>query len=620
MRVVLLVTAVISLLAASAGAAPDAPAKRPNVLVIITDDQGYGDLASHGNPVVRTPHLDQLAKESVRLTNFYVSPVCSPTRASLLTGRYSYRTGVVDTFLGRSMMHTDEVTLAEMLRWAGYRTGIFGKWHLGDNYPMRPMDQGFGESLVHKGGGLGQPSDLPGGGGYTDPILLRNAHAVRTSGYVSDVLAAAAIDFIKTNRDRPFFAYLAFNAPHDPLGDVPQAHLDRYKSIDLTASRFVSPGWPLPTRLDTDKVARVYSMVSNIDDNVGRVLAKLKELGVDRDTIVVFLTDNGPQHPRFNAGMRGLKGTPYDGGIHVPCFMRWPAGLGAASGAYVDRVAAHIDVTPTLLDACGVPQPPGVPFDGVSLLPLLRGDVSHETWPDRTLYFQWHRGATPQPDRSFAARSQRWKLVQPAGADGAEFQPRYELYDLAAEPYETRSVADRNNAVVEEMRDGYRHWFEDVTSSRARHAPRVVLGTPHENPAVLTRQDWRGPRAGWGAKDLGHWEVEIAEAGDYEITVHLAADPAKPADGAKPAGKGPDAVAGVEQPAAAGAPAVPRTLHFRLGTVEVERPLEPGQKSMKLPALRLPAGAGSLEAWVTQGGQTTGVRFVEVLNLGEPIS
>src|SRR5687768_11968572 len=196
MRVVLLASVVISLLAPVGASAANPPVRRPNVLVIITDDLGFGDIAANGNPVIRTPHLDQLAKESVRLTNFYVSPVCSPTRASLLTGRYNYRTGVVDTFLGRSLMHTDEVTLAEMLRWAGYRTGIFGKWHLGDNYPMRAMDQGFGESLVMKGGGLGQPSDLPGGGGpderYTDPILLRNGHAVKTDGYVTDVLAGAA--------------------------------------------------------------------------------------------------------------------------------------------------------------------------------------------------------------------------------------------------------------------------------------------------------------------------------------------------------------------------------------------------------------------------------------------
>src|SRR4051812_6750540 len=259
---------VIGLAAVGARAAANEPTRRPNVLVIMTDDQGFGDLACNGNPVLRTPNIDKLSKDGVRLTNFYVSPVCSPTRASLMTGRYNYRTGVVDTYLGRSMMHGDEVTLAEMLRWAGYRTGIFGKWHLGDNYPMRPGDRGFEESLVLKGGGLGQPSDFEGGGGYRDPILLRNAKPVKTTGYVSDVLGQATIDFITANRDRPFFAYLAFNAPHEPLTEVPQDWYERYKAMDLNASRFVTPGWPLPDRLDTDKVARVYAMVSNIDDNV----------------------------------------------------------------------------------------------------------------------------------------------------------------------------------------------------------------------------------------------------------------------------------------------------------------------------------------------------------------
>ena len=593
MRVALLVYAVVALLAAfvppsRADDAPPANApRRPNVLIIITDDQGFGDLACNGNPIIRTPNLDALAKQSVRLTSFYVSPVCSPTRASLLTGRYNYRTGVVDTYLGRSLMHADEVTLAEMLRWSGYRTGLFGKWHLGDNYPMRAMDQGFAESLVLKGGGLGQPSDIPGGGSYVNPTLLHNGKPKKTEGYVSDVLAEAAIEFIDANRGQPFFAYVAFNAPHEPLKDVPKEQYEKYKALDLSASRFVAPGWPLPERLDTDKVARVYAMVSNIDENVGRVLAKLKESGLERDTIVVFMTDNGPQHPRFNAGMRGLKGTPYDGGIRVPCFVRWPAGFGPASGTYVDRVAAHIDIAPTLLEACGVPQPPAVAFDGVSLLPLLRGDVSHETWPDRTLFFQWHRGDAPEAERSFGARSQRWKLVQPVGANGSDFQPRYELYDLQAEPSESRNVAEKHPVVVEEMRDGYRHWLESVTATRRDGAPRIIVGTPHENPVLLTRQDWRGPRAGWGPKDLGHWDVQVAAAGPYDLALHFS-----DTEGTKSA-------------------------HLRVGDVEVDRPLKPGQTTVKFPAVKLTAGAARLEAWLTVGDETVGVHYVDVLNPNE---
>jgi hypothetical protein len=355
-------------------------------------------------------------------------------------------------------------------------------------------------------------------------------------------------------------------------------------------------------------------MVSNIDDNVGRVLSKLKELGLDRDTIVVFLTDNGPQQPRFNSGLRGLKGTVYDGGVHVPCIVRWPRGLGPASGSYVDRVAAHIDVTPTLLDACGLPQPPGVKFDGVSLLPLLRGDMPNDGWPDRTLYLQWHRGDTPQAERSFAARSQKWKLVQPAGADGKDFQPRYELYDLSEKPHETRNVADRQNAIVEEMRDGYRRWFEEVTAATARGVPLIKVGTPHENPSLLTRQDWRGPRAGWSATSLGYWDVDVAEAGNYEVTLHLLPPPKAPT-------AAPSNIAGANpaQPAAAELTAN-RTMHLRIGDLHLERAVEPGQKSVKFTGVKLPAGAARIEAWIATGDETVGVRFVEILNLGEPIS
>ena len=580
---------VIAAFAAAAAAAPEPAGRRPNVLLIITDDQGFGDLGVHANPVIRTPHLDRLAAEGVRLTNFYVSPVCSPTRASLLTGRYNYRTGVVDTFLGRSMMHGDEVTLAEMLGAAGYQTGIFGKWHLGDNHPMRPIDQGFGESLVLKGGGLGQPSDLQDGGSYVDPILLQNGMPTRTKGYVSDVITQAAVDFVAANRDRPFFAYLAFNAPHDPLTEVPPDHYQRYRQMDLSAARFPSRGQPLPDNLDTDKIARVYAMVSNIDDNIGRVMAKLREFGIDKDTIVVFMTDNGPQRPRFNAGLRGLKGTVYDGGIHVPCFVRWPAGFANAPGREIDRIAAHIDITPTLLEACGVDPPASVAMDGVSLLPLLRGEASGAAWPNRILYLQWHRGDEPEPGRCFAARSQRWKLVQAAGINGGDFRPKVELFDMTADPYEARDVSDAHPDVVTNMQAGYRQWFADVRSTRGFDPPRISVGTPHENPVVLTRQDWRGPRAGWGPKSLGHWEIEIVEAAQYEATLELSTGDA-------------------------------RSVHVRVGGVNVDQPVQPGQKSVTLAPVTLPAGPARFEAWVTEGGETFGVRRATIVRPGIPVT
>jgi arylsulfatase A-like enzyme len=546
--------------------------KAPNVVLVITDDQGYGDLGFHGNPRVHTPHLDQLARESVRLRSFYVSPVCSPTRASLMTGRYHYRTGVVDTYLGRSLMRPDEVTLAELLRAAGYRTGIFGKWHLGDNYPMRAMDQGFDESLVLNGGGIGQPSDPPGGESYFDPVLRRNGQWAKTRGYVSDVITDAAIAFIDANRGGPFFAYLAFNAPHTPL-EVPENLYEKYRQMRLAAKEFPSAGHPIPEGFDPETTARVYGMVENIDINVGRLLASLDRLQLARDTVFVFLTDNGPQQPRYNAGMLDRKGSTHEGGIRVPFFVRWPGRL--APGREVDRVAAHIDVAPTLLDLCGVARPDGVRLDGMSLRSLLEGDGA--AWPDRTLFFQWHRGDAPQKYRAFAARTQRYKLVQPAGADDARrgWTPAFELYDMSSDPLETTDIASARPDLVTRMKADHDAWFEDVTRDIAR--PRIAIGAPQENPVRLTRQDWRGPQAGWTPGSIGHWEIDVVRAGQYQVTVRFA----------------PPARAGL--------------VACALGGAKRQKQVAAGTASVVFDNVRLAKGSGVLECEVASGGSTAGV-------------
>ncbi len=477
---------------AMTGLAFGASPARPNVLVVITDDQGYGDFGFHGNPRIRTPNLDRLARESTRLGSFYVSPVCSPTRSSLMTGRYNYRTGVVDTFQGRSLMHPDEVTIAEMLAAAGYRTGIFGKWHLGDNAPLRAIDQGFQEALVIKGGGIGQPSDPPGGSSYFDPILQHNGQARKYPGYCSDVYSTAAIDFLSAADDRPFFTYLAFNCPHSPY-EAPPAELAYYRSLKLAANDFPDVGYPLPAKrmISAENLARVYAMVTNIDTNVGRVLTALQAKGLERNTIVIFLTDNGPPDVRFNAGLHGLKGTVYEGGIHVPCFIRWPDQL--AADRVIDRIAAHIDLAPTILEACGVAPPAGLQFDGKSLMPLLRG-ASNVAWPDRTLFFQWHRGDRPEPDRAFAARSQKYKLLRPEPANSSSMPPSLELYDIELDPFEQHDLATDRPAIVQRLHAEYLAWFQDVSSTRGFAPIRIAIGGPRENPTILTRQDWRGPR------------------------------------------------------------------------------------------------------------------------------
>ena len=281
-------------------------AERPNIVLIMTDDQGIGDLGITGNPVLETPHLDALARAGTWMKNFYVSPVCSPTRASLMTGRYNYRTRVVDTFKGRSMMDPAEVTIAEVLRAAGYATGIFGKWHLGDAYPMRATDQGFEEALTLRGGGLAQPSDpIENNRRYTNPILFHNNRQVQTEGFCTDVYFEGAWSFIASAQraGRPFFAYIAPNAPHDPVHDVPVALYEKYKAKDLAPVL-------LGQKADADRVARIFAMVENVDENVGRLVARLKSSGLLANTLVIFMCDNGPATLRYVGPMRGKKTEP----------------------------------------------------------------------------------------------------------------------------------------------------------------------------------------------------------------------------------------------------------------------------------------------------------------------
>jgi arylsulfatase A-like enzyme len=561
---------------APAGAA--AP-RRPNVLIIMSDDQGFGDLGAHGNTKIKTPNLDRFTRESVWLKNFYVSPVCSPTRASLLTGRYNFRTGVVDTYLGRALMYPDEVTLAEILAGSGYRTGIFGKWHLGDNAPMRPNDQGFQESLVIKGGGIGQVADPPGGSSYFDPILQHNGSQKRYKGYCSDVFTTAAIDFMQSSADRPFFAYLAFNCPHEPL-EVSDADLAPYKAMDLTLDSFPKLGQPVSTEwaAPQETVARVYGMVSNIDANVGRVLRALADRKLSADTIVVFLTDNGPAKPRFNAGLRGWKGSVYDGGIRVPGYLRWPDLFPA--GLAVEKIAAHIDLLPTLLEACSVPVPKDLKLDGRSLLPLLTGKQT-AGWPDRTLFFQWHRGDRPEQDRAFAARSQTYKLVRREPIPGAK-PPVLELYDMEHDPLELENIAARHPDKVAKMHKDYLAWFKDVSATRGYAPSPIELGGPRENPTVLTRQDWRGPLAGVEPNDLGFWEVNVVREGRFDFELRFKSR------------------------------SFPTNLELSLNGARRQQSLKPGTTQCTFKEVPITAGPGRLEARVVGNKAQAGVLDIVV--------
>ena len=530
-RVELLVCGAILLVLSGAKTIAAEQGARPNIILIMTDDMGYGDLGVTGNPVIRTPHLNAMSKRSASMTTFYVSPVCAPTRASLMTGRYNYRTRCIDTYVGRAMMEPGEVTVAELLGKNGYTTGIFGKWHLGDCYPMRPMDQGFQQSLVHRGGGIGQPSDPPGGEGkYTDPILFRNGVEEQQQGYCTDIYYDNAIEFIEgsVKQKKPFFVYLPDNCPHGPFHDVPPEDLAEYQKMDLRNSAFPhDKGHKLPPRADVDKRARIFAMITNVDRNIGKLQAKLDSLGILENTIVIFLVDNGPNGRRYVAGFNGNKTTVWEGGVRSPFYVQWPARLKA--GAKSDAPSAHIDVLPTLLDAAGVAVPEDLKLDGRSMLPHLEGKQVDE--PERHLVIQSHRGNKPVRYHNFMIRNSRWKLVHPSGFGRESFEgkPQVQLFDLAADPYELNNQVSTHPEIVKQLREEYDRWFKDVGSTRPNNyaPPRIHVGTKHENPVVLTRQDWRHTQGRPWAKDsVGHWLLK-AEEGVYSAHCRFAPSPTR---------------------------------------------------------------------------------------------
>jgi len=502
------------MLAACQGPAAPPLDDRPNIILIMTDDQGYGDLGFHGNDAIRTPNLDALAAASTRFRQFYVSPVCAPTRSSLLTGRYTLRTGVFDTYNGGAIMAARETTLAEVLAAAGYRTAVFGKWHLGDSYPGRPGDQGFAESLVHLSGGVGQVGDYVNyhalDSSYFNPVLFHNGRPVKTSGYCSDVYTDAAIRFIEANAGEPFFLYLAYNAPHTPL-QVPRSYYDRYAALDSIPGRsgLLAAGVREEQLPSLDVIRRLYGMITNIDDNVGRLLAQLEASGVREETLVIFLTDNGPQQFRYTAGLRARKGSVYEGGIRVPAFFYWPETL--TGGREIDSYAAHIDVLPTLLGLAGIPLPDTLDLDGRDWSAALQG--AEAPAGERPLVFQWQRGY-PEPYRNIAVRRGPYKLVGPAGGG-------LELYNLDDDPGERYDLSAGQPAMVKELTAYFDEWLETALSSPSVGDTRIVLGSTYENPVVLNRNDARGSPGMWRQDQIyGYWDVQVLRGGLYDFRIH----------------------------------------------------------------------------------------------------
>lgn len=498
---------------------PGMTQERPNIILIMTDDQGYGDLGYHGNPQIKTPTLDQLAAQSVRFSNFYVSPVCAPTRASLMTGRYNIRTGVFDTYCGGAMMAAEEVTMAEIFRDAGYATGQFGKWHLGDNYPFRPIDQGFGTAVWHQAGGMAQIGDVPNwhrrDSAYFDGMLWRNDRLFQSEGYCSDVFTDETIHFIRENKDRPFLAYLAFNAPHTPL-QVPQSYYDQYKDLEVDPAYFRERGLYTNDISERDQEAArgVFAMVTNIDDNIKRLLNSLEEMDLDENTIIIFMTDNGPQQWRYTGGYRGKKGTVREGGIHVPFYIKMPSGM--AKVKEVDEPAAHIDLLPTLSRLCKIAMPQNLELDGQDLSAFFQSEETPGL--DRSLFFEWQR-SYPELYRNMAVIKGGYKLMGFAGRD-AEITD-FELYHLATDPQEADNIAEKQLAKVEELKGAMENWHADIMSSpHIQDLPRIIIGSPYENPSHLNRNDARGMQVIWSQPDVYvRWDVQVARSGNYRVRV-----------------------------------------------------------------------------------------------------
>ena len=469
---------------------------KPNIILILTDDQGYAPIGRHGHPWIATPHLDALYDASTRLTRFLVSPTCSPTRSALMTGRHPMRNGVTHTIFERERMTLNAVTLAEVLERVGYHTGIFGKWHLGDEEPYQPHRRGFQEAFIHGAGGIGQAydcscADAPGNK-YFDPIIRHNGRFVQTEGFCTDIFFRAALGWIDSVKydESPFFAYIATNAPHGPF-IAPDKNRQRFKRLGFSENH-----------------AGYYGMIENIDENMGLLLDRLADWKLMKNTVVIFMSDNGmapggsgvagqrlgalPDGTPlrgFNAGMKGYKGSVEEGGVRVPCFFRWDDHI--KPGRNLDFPAAHIDLFPTLAALAGSPLPENQ-VEGESLLPFF-----HDSESPATRYLFTHQGRWPvgtDPDthqwRNFAVRDERFRLV----GENA-------LYDMIRNPSQTENVIGQHRAEADRMRSAYNAWWQKTRGKMVNEGVPLSPTRPFHDRYAAQKQtegipSWQDPLIG----------------------------------------------------------------------------------------------------------------------------
>ena len=486
-------TVVLGLMSAACAVAED----KPNVVIVITDDQGYGDLSFTGNPVIKTPNIDKLRTQGTLLNNFHVDPTCAPTRAALMTGRYSNRVGVWHTVQGRSMLRHRETTMANVFSDNGYATGMFGKWHLGDCYPYRPEDRGFQHTVYHIAGGVGQAPDYWGNDYFDDTYMVNGKHK-RFEGYCTDIWFDEGMKFIKANKEKPFFAYIATNAPHKP----------NYCELKYTEPYENNP-------LVSDPV--FYGMVANVDENMGKLMQFLDDEGLSKNTILVFMTDNGTAGGLkggrgYDGGMRGKKGTEYEGGHRVPFILRWVGGS-IEAGKSVEKLTAHMDILPTFIELCGL-ETKEIKYDGASIKSLLYGNG--DNWAERSLIVESQRVVDPIKWKQSSVMNESWRLV-----NGEE------LYHIKNDPRQAKNIASEHPEVVAQMRASYDEFWEDV-SKEHNLTTYMIVGSEHSPVVALSSHDWLLNRlppwnqphiVGGSVAVVSHWAIEVEKAGDYEISL-----------------------------------------------------------------------------------------------------
>ena len=581
-------------------AAPALAAERgpPNVVIVITDDQGYGDLSCHGNPVVRTPHIDRLHAESVRFTQFHVTPMCTPTRGQLMTGVDALRNGAMNVSSGRTLLRREYPTMPELLRGAGYATGLFGKWHLGDNYPFRPQDRGFERAVWYPSSHIGSVPDH-WKNDYFDDVYKTERGNETLRGYTTDALFSSALSWIdaQSRQGKPFFCYLATAAAHTPAY-VPKPYRD------AVAARLAAVREKLPplTPKQADDLGRFLAMVENIDENFGRLESFLQAKGLRENTIVIFLTDNGstmgPLY--YNAGMKGRKVTLWEGGHRVPLFIRWPAGnLGQPRD--VAELTQVQDLLPTLLELSGAARQTQHRFDGVSLAPLLRSRTA--ALADRMLYINYSRMPGPAP----AATNRNLSIPRKEGAavlwKNWRFLENASLYNIEADPGQDRDVAAENPEIVTRLRAGLDRWWDGL-KERLNEPQRVVIGAPAENPTLLTACEWwdvfvdQQGQVRRGEAKNGVWHLEVASDGTYEIELRRwPREAALALTAAPPAEKVWDGtLAGGKALAIAGA-------RIEVQGANQRAAVSPDQESVSF-RIPLRAGAATLQTWFLQADET----------------